>query len=340
MNAEASDTAATVRRLPVSQPRQPDVDSGSLTRVLWRGKLVIITSTLLCGAAAFGVSELFPRQYKATVLISPVVRDSRQAILGGRLGNLAGLAELAGIADTASGSRAEAIATLQSEVLTEKYIRDNNLLPVLYAKIWDADKKLWLETDPKKIPTPWKANRYFAKTIRTVTENRRTNLVTMNITWTDPVVAAKWANDLVQLTNDYLRQIAIEQSETNLEYLAEQAAKTTDFGMKNTIYGLMEVELRNAMMAKGDHHFALKVLDPAVPPERAFFPIHSLWALGGMLAGLFMSIFNVTKRNRKVAPPERPKHIPAEAKTLPPEARTITAGRTTTAPMWHLDVKL
>ena len=340
MNAEVSNTTGAVHRLPVPQSKQSDVDTESLRRVLWRGKLLIFTSTVLCGAAVFGLSELIPRQYKATVLVAPVVRDARQALLGGRLGNLAGLADLAGIADTSSGARAEAIATLQSEVLTEKYIRDNNLLPILYADKWDAEKMVWLETDPKKIPTLWKANRYFAKSLRTVTENRRTNLVTMTISWTDPVLAATWANDLVALTNDYMRQMAIEQSETNLEYLAEQVAKSTDVGMKGTIYGLMETELRTAMMARGDHHYALKVIDPAVPPERAYFPIHSLFALGGALAGLLLSILHVSKRRRNLAAPARLKNITADAKTIPPDPKTITASRLTTSPMWHLDVKL
>jgi hypothetical protein len=228
---------------------------------------------------------------------------------------------------------------LQSEVLTEKYIRDNNLLPVLYQEKWDAARHLWLEKDPKKIPTLWKANRYFAKGIRNVTENRRTNLVTLTITWTDPAVAATWANGLVALTNDYLRQVAIHQSDTNLNYLNDQAAKATDVFIRQTIYSLMEAELKNAMIARGDPNYALKVIDPAVPPERASFPTHSLWALGGLAAGLFFSVSYVINR-RGAARRERSSAYVTDARTLPPEPKTGVPARVTTVPMWHLDVKL
>jgi uncharacterized protein involved in exopolysaccharide biosynthesis len=300
MNAKALDTTATVHRISVLQPEAADVDLRSLAHVLWRGKLAIFASTMLASAAAFGISEVIPKKYKATVLISPVVRDERQSGLIGRLGQLGGLAGISGLTDFAAASRAEAIATLQSEVLTEKYIREHDLLPVLYADKWDAAKKAWMEPDPRKIPTVWGANLYFSKAIRAVTENRRNNLVTMTITWKDPVAAAKWANDLVALTNDYMRQIAIDQADANMEYLNQQASKTSDVGIRQSIYDLMEVELKNAMIAKGDHNFALKIIDPAVPPERPSFPSHFTWALGGLAGGLLCSIWYVVSRPPRV----------------------------------------
>lgn len=294
MNAKLLETAS-IHRIPVLQPDPEDVNLRELARTLWRGKLLIFASTLVFSAAAFGLSEVWPKKYKASVLVAPVVRDERQSLLG-RLGQLGGLAELAGLGDAAGGSRAEAIATLESEVLTEKYIGEHDLLPVLYASKWDAAKKAWLETDPAKIPTPWKANQYFAKTIRAVTENRKTNLVTLTITWKDPAVAARWANDLVSLTNAYMRQMAIEQAEANLEYLEKRVNKTTDLSIKQTIYALMEGELKNAMLAEGDRHFALKVIDPAVAPEKPSSPSHLLWTLGGVMLGLFSSMWYIALR--------------------------------------------
>jgi len=47
----------------------------------------------------------------------------------------------------------------------------------------------------------------------------KTGLVTLSITWNDPNIAAKWANGLVRMANDYLRDQAIEESERNIAYL-------------------------------------------------------------------------------------------------------------------------
>ncbi len=97
----------------------------------------------------------------------------------------------------------ESLTVLQSEALTEKYISSHNLLPVLYANQWDRGKNTWRSSDVAKVPTLWKANRFFKK-IRSVSTDAKTGMITMTIKWTDPVLAASWANDLVALTNEYL----------------------------------------------------------------------------------------------------------------------------------------
>jgi uncharacterized protein involved in exopolysaccharide biosynthesis len=162
------------------------------------------------------------------------------------------------------------------------------LLPILYASKWDDRLGRWKPTDPQKIPTLWTANLYFKKSIRAV-EMDKTGLVTMTISWTDPVLAAKWANDLVKMTNDYLRQAALEESERNIAYLNEQAERTSVIGAKQAIYTLLETEINKEMIARGSKDYALKVVDRAFPPERASFPQTFLFMLLGCAAGLFLS---------------------------------------------------
>jgi hypothetical protein len=47
-----------------------------------------------------------------------------------------------------------------------------------------------------------------------------------------------WANELVRMTNDYLRDQAIQESERNIAYLNDQASKTDAVGAKQAIYAL------------------------------------------------------------------------------------------------------
>src|SRR5579883_1257714 len=66
-----------------------------------------------------------------------------------KLQNLAGIASQLGLgalglgAGLNSNHKAEALATIQSRILTEAYIRDKNLLPILFAKDWDPVRKQW-----------------------------------------------------------------------------------------------------------------------------------------------------------------------------------------------------
>jgi LPS O-antigen subunit length determinant protein (WzzB/FepE family) len=104
------------------------------------------------------------------------------------------------------------------------------------------------------------------------------------------VQAAQWANDLVKVTNDYLRAKAIEKSERHIEYLKQQAAATDIAQLRSAIYSVLESEIKNAMLARGNDEYALKVIDPATVPERRSSPKRAVWVSVGFVSGLFLAI--------------------------------------------------
>ena len=209
------------------------------------------------------------------------------------MSQLGGLASLAGLSVSAGGPKAEALATLQSEALTQRYIQEHDLLPLLFSDKWDAQQGQWKVSSQTKVPTLWKGNEYFARRVREVIENTKTGLVTLTVTWTDPKLASDWANGLVALTNRYLRDKAIRETEQNISYLNDQAAKTTVVGLREAIYSLMESEIKQQMLARGRDEYALRVIDPAVPPEKPSFPKPLLWTVGGFLGGALLAVIAV-----------------------------------------------
>jgi uncharacterized protein involved in exopolysaccharide biosynthesis len=248
--------------------------------------------TAACAVAAGAASYLSPNKYEATVLMSPVTGQSNASgmgALGSAVSQLGGIASLGLTMGGGGGQKAESIATLESEALTEQYIRENNLLPILFPKNWDAKLEKWKEPDPSKVPTIWLGNLYFNKVVRTVKETPRTGLVTLTITWTDAKLAAQWANGLVRMANDYLREKAIKESDRNIAYLNEQVTKTSVVELRSSIYSLMNAEIKKEMLARGSEEFALKVIDPAVAPEKKSSPQRVLWVLAGFCMGLLIS---------------------------------------------------
>ncbi|MGA8940214.1 MAG: Wzz/FepE/Etk N-terminal domain-containing protein [Acidobacteriaceae bacterium] len=235
----------------------------------WASKVAysIIISVFTLTGVAIGI--LSPKEYEATTVVMPATDDSSSHL--GSLGSLAaqygGIASLAGISLPESSKQVEAIAVLKSELLTQQFIQRNNLLPVLYPKLWDPRTKTWRTSDPEKMPTLWKANRLFARTIRQVEEGKG-GLITLQITWRDPQDAANWANQLVTMTNSYLRNKAIAEAERNIAYLNEQASKTTVLEARQAIYSLLESEIDREMVARGRIEYALRVIDPAYAPDR------------------------------------------------------------------------
>jgi uncharacterized protein involved in exopolysaccharide biosynthesis len=260
---------------------------------LWAGKWLILCVSLICALAAAAASWIAPKKYDASLLLSPVVNQSNGSGLGAlssAVSQLGGIASLAGLSMSGTGgTRSESLATLQSEALTQQFIQENNLLPILFASKWDPARSTWKPMDPEDVPTLWKANLYFGRKVRSVKEATKTGLVTLTMTWKDPKLAAQWANGLVKLTNDYLREKAVRESERNIAYLNDQVAKTSAVELRNSIYSLMESEIKKQMVARGSDEYALKVIDPATAPEKATSPQPVLWILGAFCGGILLS---------------------------------------------------
>lgn len=266
-----------------------------LLLTIWADKWLIAFVTAVITLTAGIAAWITPETFRAEVVISPAsdTSSSQLSSLSSLTSQFSGLASLAGISISGDSKKSESLAVLQSEALTEKYIKDNNLLPILYESKWDSTTKKWNVTDPGQIPTLWKANELFKKKVRIVSNNTKTGMVTLTISWKDPVAAATWANDLVRMANDYMRSKAISQSEKNIAYLNEQAAKADAVGAKQAIYSILQTEINKVMLARGSDEYAFKIIDPAVPPEKAHAPQKAVWIFTGLFGGFLLSLIIV-----------------------------------------------
>ncbi len=280
--APAIDSYATVAK-------DESVSVRDLLLFLWRSRWFALIGAVACAGLAIGASLIATPSYSASMVLLPASNSGGSfGSLGSAVSELSGFASLAGLnLGSAGGIKVEALATLQSEVLTDEYVQEHDLLPVLFSKKWNPTTKKWRRG--VRVPTLWEANQLF-KGIRVVDDDAKTGLVTLTIRWENPYTAAAWANGLVKLTNDYLRQKAISEAERSIAYLNQQVTKTNIVEVKSAIYTLMETEIKKEMLARGRRDFALRVIDPAVPPERKSYPRPLLWTAGGIVIGVFLGL--------------------------------------------------
>lgn len=242
--------------------------------------------------------------YRAEVTVNEV--RNQQSGAGALLGELGNLAGLAGVdASIIRGNNGPARATLQSRRLVEEYVHRNNLLPILFADRWDSKKRDWL--DSAQPPTLWLGVDYFTKNVLRIREDAKTGLLIVSCEWHDPQLAANWANGLVSLANELVRQRDIRDSEKNIAYVRTQIDNTNVLEIKQVIYRLIEAEMKTLMLANARQEYAFAIIDPAVKPERHIRPRRSIIAIlgtsvGGLL-GLFIGGLRQTikrQRNRAV----------------------------------------
>jgi uncharacterized protein involved in exopolysaccharide biosynthesis len=266
-----------------------DADPLQVLAIDRRAVATIVLLSVVGGAIALGSSFLLPREYTATVTLLPA-KSERPSALDSVAGQFGGLASLAGLDLGSDSDRSEAVATIRSRSLAVAFIEQNDLIPALFPRKWDADAKQWKVRRADDVPTINDAYRRFDRKVRAVSEDRRSGIVTLTITWRDPQRAADWANELAARVNREMRDRAISEAGSSLEYLNRELEKTQVVELRQPIYRLIEHRLRTVMLANVREQFAFRIIDPALPPDADEYssPIRWLFALAG--AALFALI--------------------------------------------------
>jgi uncharacterized protein involved in exopolysaccharide biosynthesis len=233
----------------------------------------IVLSTLIVGAAATVYAFLATPMYRAEVTLTIVKeKEGNGSDLGGQLSDIA---NLAGVNIGQNADEDADRAVLSSRHLIQVFLERYQLLPVLQGKA-------------AKPPTLWKAVNHFHDDLLNIKDDQRKGTTMVAITWTDPAVAASWANDFVALCNELIRTKALNQAKRNVDYLTEQAAKTNSVEVQHALYDLVESETKKLMLANERIEYAFAVDDPAVAPEIRSSPKRTMLLLGGLGVGGFI----------------------------------------------------
>lgn len=222
---------------------------------------VAFVGGLLCFLVSFAITPV----YVAQIVLLPVKTDSGVSNLFPLPSALGELATMAGVGPGSSDA-IEAIETLQSRALAERFVKDNGLLDTLVERSWLGS--MFGRGDSM---TPAKrlglAVGRFLESVVDVAEDKRTGVVRLSVFWRDPNLAANWANGLTSLVNAELRSRALSESKRRLDYLNSEAERTNVVGIKDAVYRVIEAEIKSMMLASARSEFAFRVIDPAVAPD-------------------------------------------------------------------------
>ena len=260
-----------------------------LWRVVVEHKHLVLGITLGSIVLAVFIALFMQPVYRAEILLSPV-QEEKSSGISSLVSQFSGLGDIPGInLGGGSNNTLEAIATLKSRALTTAFIKEENLMPVLFADRWDAAKQQWHANT--EVPTDWDAFQLFDNNVRFVNMDSRSGLVTLAIEWHDPDLAAHWANLLVQRVNAQRRSEAIHEAETSINYLKQQLATTSSVEIQQAIYRLIEAQEKTIMVANSRSEYTFKVIDAAIAPQERIRPKRQWIVLQGFLIGLIISLF-------------------------------------------------
>ena len=154
----------------------------------------------------------------------------------------------------------------------------------VYPQGWKGPKEDW--------PTLAQGYKYFDREVRSLAYDRKTGLVTMQVDWRDPAVAAAWANELVTRANAEMRRRAIQDARGSVEYLEKELTSTATVDTRTAISRLMEAQIKQRMLANVTVEYAFKVIDAALAadPKDMIRPKRLLLVAFGAVLGMLVGV--------------------------------------------------
>ena len=287
-----------------------EIDLRELFGVLWAGKIKIIAITVIFAVASVNYALSVPNQYKATALLAPAKSDGGG--LSGALGQMGGLASLAGISlgGGESGEAQIAQEIMKSWSYIEGFIADNDLAVELAAaqgwskgsnelqindSVYDTQNKQWLVENEAGVtgpPSSWELFKSFSKRLA-VSEDKKSGLVSVSIEYYSPLIAKRWVDMYVESINRFMQQRQVDKVTRNIAYLQEQIGKTSIAEMQEVFYSIIEEQTKNKMLAEASPDYTFVAVGPSMVPEEKSQPKRALICIIGTLLGGMLSVLLV-----------------------------------------------
>ena len=291
-------------------PNQYDdeIDLRELFGVLWAGRIKIIAITAVFAVASVVYALSVPNQYKATALLSPA--QSSGGGLSGALGQLGGLASLAGVNIGGGGSSEAQVAQeiMKSWNFIEGFIKSNDLAVEVYAAegwskssnslqidsdLYDESDSQWLvendDTGELGRPSSWKLFEDFSKML-SVSEDKKSGLVSVSIEYYSPQIAKHWLDLYVAAINGHMQERKMAEVTRNITYLEAQIKKTNIAEMQEVFYTIIEEQIKSKMLAEASPDYAFVPVSPSMVPEEKSQPKRALICILGTLLGGMLSV--------------------------------------------------
>ena len=288
-----------------------EIDLRELLGVLWANKIKIIGVTAVFAVVSVIYALSVPNQYKASALLAPAQQQSGG--LSGALGQLGGLASLAGVSIGGGESSEAQVAQeiMKSWSFIEGFIADNDLAVEVYAAegwsresnqlkfdndVYAVKTKTWLVENDNigrlGPPTSWQLFEKFSEMLA-VSEDKKSGLISVSIEYYSPQIAKQWLDLYILSINKHMQARQVVKVSNNIEYLEAQIEKTSITEMQEVFYTIIEEQIKSQVLAEASPDYAFVAVSPSMVPEKKSQPKRALICILGTLLGGILSVLTV-----------------------------------------------
>lgn len=259
---------------------EEEVDLIELIAIPLREWKLILKSTIICSIIAVIVALILSPYYTSSAVIVPRSAAGEQTRMGalGAFGSMLGM-------PTTSLSNNKVLATANSWYYRRDLVRRYNIKPILFPKLWDGNKKLWL-TESGNEPSDYEAVRRLVNSL-SFSENIETGFITVRTKTADSLFSKRLVENAVEFLDEELAAKSKNEEKSNREFLEKQFENATDPVIKERIAQLIANILEKEMISS--YRFIDVIVSPVVPDMKAG-PSRRLIAIVGFFVGIIIGI--------------------------------------------------
>ena len=277
---------------------EDEVQIQQLLQNIWKGKIVLITLTIVFSIISVSYSLSLPNIYQSKALLSPV---GGNASSNDSMSGIGGLANLAGISlsSQSSGNEIKALTKLKTLSFFENNILPNIFLPDLVAaNSWDSENNIVLynnkyDLESKTLlytPSTQKSYKIFMEKIDVNKDSK--GFITISVKHHSPYVAKEWTELIVNQLNQFFRTQDKQEAQASMDFLNIQIAQTSYTEIKEMIAQLLKQNIQKLTLIEANDFYVFSYLDPPIVKEERFEPnrksISILGAVFGFMLGLLI----------------------------------------------------
>ena len=280
---------------------EEEVDLIQYLNIILRFKYRILIVAMLGAVAIFAYSKLVDDLYMATAVVAVNIKENPGGVSPKdyRATDALGLIEHDFLIDAAhSNERDRLMARMRSMKFSKVFIEENDLLPHIFYKQWNAEEKKWNEGFK---PDMREAVKIFNGSFRGLNNDEESGLLRVNIKTRNPELSAELANVFIKRFNQFIRDHEAAELKKRRDYLEGRLKEIENLELHRSIYRLLETQLAAESLLYARSEYPLEVIQPAFAPIYKVYPSRKKWAaltfIGLVLLGIMISIGSVLLQN-------------------------------------------
>ena len=300
---------------PTTPGRVDSIDLLQFLGFVRRRWLWVLGAMLLGGSLALVYLNIATPKYSATLRVSAA---SSGGGLGGALGQLGGIAAMAGL-DLGKGSGSAAtpfdlyLDKLRSHANAEELARDPAVMRHIFFREWNETERRWQEPDslvhnldkvvqniagqprpPYQPPDADELTEYLADKLGvTAAKPKDPPLTTIVFEDRDPAFAAMLLNRVHSFADDAVRALALRRATENSRFLTGRLSITQNVDQQRSLSEILLDQERQIMMASSSVSFAATPSQPAVTSPEPVRPKVPTTIIAGLLLGALFGLLGL-----------------------------------------------